>query len=141
MKRFLIAIVLIGVAVALMDELGDMTQTRPDRVPRNSRTTLIFEVDTRKYAPGADMAADNLWASCAHLTWSRVINGGPVSIGNERYEVVLKPGLGAYSKRKVVGCIEDITIDRVMADVESVTLALDPPAAPAAAAATRSPSG
>ena len=39
---------------------------------------------------------------------------------DDTYRVVLAPAIGRHAKLKLVGCLEDFTIDRVFADVESV---------------------
>jgi hypothetical protein len=41
-------------------------------------------------------------------------------LGGDRYRVVLRPALGRHGELKLVGCLEDLTIDRVLADVKSV---------------------
>jgi hypothetical protein len=32
---------------------------------------------------------------------------------------VLRPAVGEYDERQLVGCLEDLTVDRVLADVET----------------------
>ena len=44
-------------------------------------------------------------------------DGGPEALGDGRYRVVLAPAVGEHDQRKLVGCLEDLTIDRVRGDV------------------------
>jgi hypothetical protein len=41
-------------------------------------------------------------------------------LGGGRYRAVLHPALGKHDGRQLIGCLEDLTVDRVIADVESV---------------------
>ena len=41
------------------------------------------------------------------------------ALGDGRYRVVLRPAVGDHDERKLVGCLEDLTVDRVLGDVES----------------------
>ena len=57
---------------------------------------------------------------CAGQTRSQVAAGGELApIAGGRYRVVLEPAVGDHERRKLVGCLEDLTVDRVLGDVES----------------------
>lgn len=120
MKRLAL---LAAVAVAgffLIGALADLTQSRPDPVRADQVTELVMDVDIDRFRPGPDAAAEALWAVCAAQTSAEVIDGtGPTPVGEGHYRLVLAPAVGHHDARKLVGCLEDLTIDRVLADVET----------------------
>jgi hypothetical protein len=122
-----IAVVLVVGAVASVDVLGDLTQSRPDAVRNGAATEVVLSVSNDRFRSGDDAAADALWGVCAAQTGSHVVGeGGPETIGGGRYRLVLVPAVGHHERRKLVGCLEDLTVDRVVGDVESFeTFALD----------------
>lgn len=122
MKRWAIVIALVVIAVVSIGELSDLTQSRPDPVRADSVTELVVAVNEDRFGPGQDAAADALWAVCAAQTSARVVgvDDGLESLGGGSYRVRLQPALGHHSELKLVGCLEDLTIDRVLADVKSV---------------------
>lgn len=120
MKRAAIAVALVVALALLIGELGDLTQSRPDPIRDDAATEILLSVDEDRFAPGQDAAAAALWGVCAAQTRSQVADGGALaSIAAGRYRVVLEPAVGDHERRKLVGCLEDLTIDRVLGDVES----------------------
>jgi hypothetical protein len=84
-------------------------------------TEIVVAVNEDRFAPGQDAAAAALWAVCSAQTTSEVTGGqGLQPLGGDRYRVVLRPALGRHGQLKLVGCLEDLTIDRVLGDVTSV---------------------
>ncbi len=121
MKRALIAFVLIALLSIAVDQLGDLTQSRPDPVRKGEVTELVVSVKQDRFGPGQAGAADALWAVCAAQTSSRALGDeGLEPIGDDLYRVVLAPAIGHHAELKLVGCLQDLTIDRVLGDVESV---------------------
>lgn len=122
MKRVLIAVALIALVSIAVDQIGDLTQSRPDPVRKGEVTELVVGVNEDRFGLGRDGAADALWAVCAAHTSSRPISGeGLEPIGEgDLYRVVLAPAIGRHARLKLVGCLEDLTVDRVLGDVESV---------------------
>jgi hypothetical protein len=41
-------------------------------------------------------------------------------LGEGRYRALLQPAVGQHDERQLVGCLEDLTVERVLGDVESV---------------------
>ena len=120
MKRVLIAIVLIAFVSIAVDQIGDLTQSRPDPVRKGEVTELVVSVHEDRFGLGQDGAADALWAVCSAHTSSRPLGGdGFAPVGDDLYRVVLTPALGRHAELKLVGCLEDFTLDRVLADVKS----------------------
>jgi hypothetical protein len=109
------ALALGGVALGGIVVLADATQDRPDAVRSDSRTTLVYDVRTRRYAGGDDRAALALWAVCSATTDSQVVSGP--SPTTDQWTVTLEPAVGERTRRRLLGCLEDLTIDRVVGDV------------------------
>jgi hypothetical protein len=118
MKKLVVVLALVIVTIGGLDVLADATQSRPDPVRAGEVTELVLAVDEDRFGPGEAAAADALWAVCAAQTKSRPTTpGGPEALGDGRYRVVLAPAVGEHDRRKLVGCLEDLTIDRVRGNV------------------------
>jgi hypothetical protein len=121
MKRALLVLALVVGGVASVDQLGDLTQSRPDRVVPGSRSEVVVEVRAKDYRLGVDQGARNLVAACAGTSGHNVVDQRSLEVagdGTVRFSV--EPALGTHNRRKLVGCLEDATIDRLVGDVVSV---------------------
>ena len=124
-RRVALVAVLLIVGILGVDELGDLTQSRADSVPPGSRSEIVLEIDTRGYRQPVDDAAANLWGACAGIVRHRLDSAAgfePVGDDGDEVRFWVEPGLGRNAERKLVGCLEDATLDRVVGDVESVRL-------------------
>jgi hypothetical protein len=120
MKRVLVVLAVVAAVAIAVDVLGDMTQSRPDKVNEDAVTEVIMRVDEDRFGFGRDAAADALWSVCWAMTSSRMEGDGRLeSLGDGRYRAVLRPAVGHHDERQLVGCLEDLTVDRVLADVET----------------------
>jgi hypothetical protein len=118
MKKLVAVVALVVVTIGGLDVLADATQSRPDPVRAGEVTELVLAVDEDRFGPGEAAAAGALWAVCAAQTKSRPTTpDGPEALGDGRYRVVLEPAVGEHDRRKLVGCLEDLTIDRVRGNV------------------------
>jgi hypothetical protein len=115
--------VVVSLAVAgfvVIGELGDLTQSRPDAVRDGAATELLLSVEEARFGTGEAGAAAALWAVCSAQTRSRPTDDGELRpLGDGRYRLVLTPAVGHHERTKLVGCLEDLTVDRVVGDVES----------------------
>jgi hypothetical protein len=102
-------------ALAVIYPLGELTQNRPDAVPSGSTTVIEYHVTTRGY--DQDLAAIGLWATCQQTIDHARSHQPPSLVGDGYYSVVVAPGLGEHDRRRLEGCLEDATIDRVSATV------------------------
>jgi hypothetical protein len=122
--------VLAVLAVAVLGAIGifglaELTQNRPDPVEAGSATVVTFDVDTRDYQRGDDAAAQALWAVCSATVGGDVSAPpaparGAVDAG---YTVTISPAIGDNGRKRLVGCLEDATLDRVMGHVQAITTA------------------
>jgi hypothetical protein len=113
----------IGVLVAggwfAVDKLADATQTRPDHRPAGSRTEIVFAVETKRYRQSTETAAQALWGTCSTTVSSSLVSGVE-ALGGGDFRIVLTPALGKHARERVLGCLDDLTLDRVRSRVESV---------------------
>lgn len=118
MKR-LVGYVALALALFVgVNLMMDATQNRPDAPAAGSSSTIDFTVDTRDFQRGEPAAADALWAVCAATV------GGDVSLRPEAvdaaWRVTVTPAIGHHGQKRLVGCIEDVTIDRVVGHVVDI---------------------
>ena len=117
-KRALIVLGLGAAGILAIDVIGDATQTRPDHVRDDYVSEVVFDIDTRLQRDEGRLAA-GLWGACQNT----VTNEAPFGLerlGDDTFKVVLEPELGTHARQRLVGCLEDATIDRVLGDVMSV---------------------
>jgi hypothetical protein len=115
-------------AVVVMGAMGivglaELTQNRPDPVEAGSATVVTFDVDTRDYQRGDGAAAQALWAVCS-ATVGGDVSGVPTPAEeavDDGYTVTISPAIGENGRKRLVGCLEDATLDRVMGHVQSIT--------------------
>ncbi|HEX6568840.1 MAG TPA: hypothetical protein VF015_06735 [Acidimicrobiales bacterium] len=117
---------IVGVMLALaavfgVDSLADLTQNRPDPVVEGTSTLVEFDVGTRRYN-GTDVEAANaLWAVCA-----ATVSGDatmPTADATGTFSVSISPAIGTNGRKRLVGCLEDGTLDRVQGHVQAVSTA------------------
>ena len=121
------AALLVGTIMAMMEA----TQNRPDEVRAGTLTTVTFDVSTREVERGEPAAANALWAVCAGTVSGAVST--PVEIDGA-WQVTIEPAIGEHGENRLVGCLEDVTIDRVIGRVLAVETS-DPGAGAVEAAA------
>ena len=120
MKRVLTLLVVAAIAVALLIGLADATQNRHETDRHEGTSTLVLSVSTKRgFDP--ELAAHSLWAACQPTVLAnRLVALGPHPDG-EHLALAVEPGLGEHAQRRLVGCLEDATVDLVVAEVVSVT--------------------
>ncbi len=119
MKRA--AIILLGMAAlaVFVDVLGDLTQDRPDTVVPGARSEIVLDLRTQDYLGSPLSAAQGLWGACSGTVTQQLLDPGVVDLGEGRYRLVTDRAVGEHSWRRLQGCLEDATIDRVTAEVVS----------------------
>lgn len=119
MLRVLAGILGVAVLVLGVDALSDATQNRPDEIDPGTRSTVVFDVELRHRA-GSGAAAQTLWSVCSGTITHATTVAGPVATGSA-WSVTVEPALGEHSRRRLVGCLEDATIDGVLGRVVDLT--------------------
>lgn len=83
-------------------------------------TTVVFTVKEKRFTHGSDLAATTLWNTCVGtLGWSSA-SSTPVRQDDGSYRAVLRPSLHADTRRRLRGCLEDFTLDRIRGSVTQI---------------------
>jgi hypothetical protein len=126
MRRAVLALMAVAVVVAGIDVLADLTQDRPDRVPAGSRSEIVLDVHHRSTGAAGLRSAQGLWGACQSTVWQHLAEPGVVPIGDGRFLLATSPAVGEHAWRRLQGCLEDMTIDRVRARVVSKRDVVEP---------------
>ena len=119
MRRTVATLALVLALVGGLFVVREATQNRPDPVVAGSETTIDFTVDTHRFQRGEPAAAIALWSVCSSTIGGTV---SPVPEANGgAWRVVVTPSIGEHGENRLVGCLEDVTIDRVIGDVVAIT--------------------
>lgn len=118
MRRFVATLALVGALGTAVVGLMEATQNRPDNRVPGSVTTVDFTVSTNGYRRGDAAAAAALWVVCS-ATVSGTVSPAPVAHG-DGWRVTIEPAIGEHGENRLVGCIEDVTLDRVIGNVTAL---------------------
>jgi hypothetical protein len=103
-----------------IDLIGDATQTRPERELSGMTTDLVLSVRHREPGASPERTADGLWKAC-EATFRRPLFGSVERLDGGQVLLAVTPGLGDHAQWRMLGCLEDATIDGVQVDVVSST--------------------
>jgi hypothetical protein len=101
--------------------LAELTQNRPDERRAGTGTVVTFDVATRRYHGSEENAARALWSVCAATVPGE--NSSLVTTAAGGYSVTVTPEIGEHGRKRLVGCLEDGTLDRVIGHVVGMTAA------------------
>ena len=130
MKRTLVLVVAAVSLTLGIDALADLTQDRPDHVVPGSRSEIVLDVDSRDRGGSALLSTQGLWGACQGTVRHRLVEPGVVALDDGRFRLQTEPALGEHSWRRLQGCLEDTTLDRVKARVVSKRDVAPAPQAP-----------
>lgn len=125
LRRSRVAVVA-GLAVAAavvtvgLDVLADASQNRPDKVVDGSASAVVVAVDPGS-ARSPLAATSTLWAACTTQVGGSFRVVGMSHIGAGQVRLLVTPSVGKYAERRLRGCVNDATTDRINARVRSVT--------------------
>jgi len=112
-KSILIVLAISAFLSIAVDQLGDLTQNRPDaRVSGTTSIELNLSIQDRDLGSPA-AAANSLWMACRGTVSSELTDLSTTTSGT--ISLTLEPELGPYSMRRLNGCLEDGTIDGLSA--------------------------
>lgn len=114
------AIVVAAVLWLGIDQLADVTQTRPDVAVAGSSSEVVFSVATKRYEGTLEEAANALWAACGGTIPSVDDEAGVTPRGEATFQVTVRPAIGPNAKDRLRGCLADATIDRVTGRVITI---------------------
>jgi hypothetical protein len=118
----LVAVVSVLASVVAVEGLRQLTQTRPDEITSLGTTTIVIGIEQRRTEDPEVVIASALWGSCR----SRLPGGITVlsvePSGPGEATIAIDRALGRTGRTRIVGCLEDHTMDLVRADVRQVTV-------------------
>jgi hypothetical protein len=121
MRRVLLVVALAVtglLSVVGIKELADATQNRRDPRPDpDSTSAVVFEVDSRRY-PGSIDPGMTLWTACSGTIHHELLDIAETTDGT--YRVTVQPALGKNAQRRLEGCLNDATVDRLNGHVVSI---------------------
>ncbi|HEY7049656.1 MAG TPA: hypothetical protein VH373_20740, partial [Jatrophihabitantaceae bacterium] len=80
-----------------------------------AQTTVTFSVKIKRYH-SVDVAANALWATCTgNIGWIDSVS--PQRQPDGDYVAALRPSITADTKRRLEGCLNEATLDRVQGKV------------------------
>ena len=120
MKKLLVLGVLFIVGAFAVDAIGDATQTREDARRTDQMTQIVFHVEGKHFRQSLDTAALALFGKCAATVGGHVVDPGIEPIGPGDYRFAMTPTLGDHGKERLLGCMNDLSIERLRSNVESV---------------------
>jgi hypothetical protein len=124
MRRALVILLVAVVASAAVDTLRDRTQNRLDEAVAGSSSVVTFDVDTQRAPQPIADSARALWYACNQTVGNRLVVLRIDDGGNG--VATVSPALGPHERKRLTGCLQDATIDRVRGDVLGI---VDVPAA------------
>jgi hypothetical protein len=130
MKPALVVLAITGVLVAAIvgiDQLSDLTQTRADHVDESLASEIVFEIHTQAYDGTVAEAAAAQWQVCAGTIGGEVREPGLEQLDDTSFRVTVLPAVGTNGQRRLVGCLDDAVVDRVISSFVSME---DVPAQP-----------
>jgi hypothetical protein len=119
-KRVAVVLVLVVLGVVVVKALGDATQTREDVRDRGKMTEIVFHLEGRNYRQSLDTAANGLFGKCTATVSGTLVDPGITAMGGGTYKFAVTPTLGHHGQERLLGCMNDLSIDRLKSNVESV---------------------
>jgi hypothetical protein len=107
------SLVLLGGAIGL---LAEFTMYRPDSRPISGYTTYSMLVELREGGGDRASVVQALWLSCRENVADDA-RADIVATGDGRVILTVRPQVARNDDRRFVGCLEDVTLDRVRVDV------------------------
>jgi hypothetical protein len=115
-RRALGLVAAVATAVVGIQALADATQNRPDPASPADATEVVLHVRTKDGYPPA-LGAEGLWAACRQTVRAARLAAPVRTEGEQRFVLALEPALGPHARRRLLGCVQDATIDDVTATV------------------------
>lgn len=124
MRRMLVVGALVTAGFFGIDAMADATQTRADERHADLQTEVVIHVEGKGYKQSLDTAAWALWASCSATVEGTLLDPGIEALGDGDFRFAVAPSIGHHGKERLLGCLRDLTVDRLKS---SVTLVRDVP--------------
>jgi hypothetical protein len=113
-------VVTLVLAVALVQGLRGLTQTRPDELTAPGATALVVEIEQSRQIRPLPVVAEDLWSSCRSRLPAPIELVTIIPTVGHQVRFHLDRSLGSTGQARLTGCLEDYTLDLVRADVLSI---------------------
>ena len=100
--------------------MADATQTREDVRHGDQQTEVVIHVEGNRYRQSLDVAANAMYSTCTATVSGELVGPGITDLGDGDYGFAMTPSLGNHGKERLLGCLRDLTIERVKSSVVSV---------------------
>jgi hypothetical protein len=121
-RRRALAVLLLAAAIGMgwlvVDRLGDATQTRPESATAGRSVIVVYVEQRDTESPAAAVRA--LWVACRDRLPDHATLAGVSAIDQDRAVLVIEPRLTDHGWRRLDGCFEDMTLERVTARADRV---------------------
>lgn len=114
--RILGGTILATVAVVAVVALAGATQSRPDTVTERTATDLTLEIFGESHTNPTGTAV-RLWEACSGTVPGAVDAHSFRGSGNTAVHIELRPAVGPNAERRLRGCLQDVTLDKIQASV------------------------
>jgi hypothetical protein len=118
MRRALLVLLVFVVGAAAVDAIADHTQNRPDIPVPGTESVVTFDVDSYDARQPLDDGARALWYACHQTVENSLVSLDVDHAGDATATV--RPALGHHQRKRLTGCLEDATIDRLRGEVIAV---------------------
>jgi len=120
MRRFVPLGVIAAVMVVSIVWIQNATKNRVDEATPGTWTEVEFDVSLPGGATPDISAAQRLWGVCQGNLSPEVTDGDLVEVEAGIFGVRLEPALGSNGWRRLKGCLNDATLDRMQGRVVDV---------------------
>jgi hypothetical protein len=99
--------------------LARLTQTQAPERGSESATTVLFALDSQGRLPQdrAQLAARQQWERCRDATSIPLERAGMAALDENLFAATVHPSLSEHDEMRLLGCLEDATIDRIQLHV------------------------
>ncbi|ONK14017.1 hypothetical protein [Streptomyces sp. MP131-18] len=112
------ATVAVALAAGLFLGLSAMTATKPPERGGDTATSVLFTVDGRGVdGRRAALAAHQVWERCRDATAVPLLQAGLAELDDGLYAATVHPSLSAHDEHRLLGCLQDTTVDRARLSV------------------------
>ena len=119
----MVGVVSVVLSVVLVVGLRELTQTRPGEITTPGETTIVVGIEQRRTADPPEVVAGGLWGACRSRLPGGITVMSIVTSGSDEATITIDRSLGRTGRLRIVGCLEDHTMDLVRAEVRQVTTA------------------
>lgn len=110
-------LVLTAMLALAIDELGDLTQNRPELDVTGRSGQLTLEIADNGWSRSTVQGARALWQACLVTLPSEFHASGFVQSASNRVTLLIVPKPGESARRRLFGCLNDATLDNLSARV------------------------